>query len=164
MLIAGFRYGSPVRDQPEVSYAELEFQVATKLGLPRLVFLLGEDTDGPAALFRDTEFGARQEVFRQQLCETGLVVRTVSSPDRLQAELLHALTDLATSTPPTHNEPSPELTKGMRAAYLAAVAGRYRLLDLATLTGKSSRGRANGTAGAAGGARGVGDGRAGSAS
>ncbi|MEU4517379.1 FxSxx-COOH system tetratricopeptide repeat protein, partial [Amycolatopsis sp. NPDC024027] len=94
VLIAGFCYGSPVRDRPEVSYTEQEFQTATDAGLPRLVFLLAEDTEGPPALFRDLRYGARQEAFRQRLHDSGVTVTTVSTPDQLETKLLQALTDL----------------------------------------------------------------------
>jgi hypothetical protein len=91
VLIAGFRYGSPVRDRPEVSYTELEFEVATELGLPRLVFVLGDAAEGPAALFRDAEFGARQEQFRVRLVECGLTIAGVTSPAELETTLVQAL-------------------------------------------------------------------------
>ena len=95
VLIAGFRYGSPVRDEPALSYTELEFQTATATGMPRLVFLVDEDADGPARLFRDVEHGARQDAFRAHLTgEAGLVVGSVASPDRLETLLHQALTEL----------------------------------------------------------------------
>ena len=94
VLIAGFRYGSPVRDRPQLSYVEVEHEAAQQLGLPRLVFLLGEDTIGPAGLFRESEYGSRQEAFRARLAAGDVATATVTSPDGLETALLHALTAL----------------------------------------------------------------------
>ncbi|MGE3413799.1 MAG: NB-ARC domain-containing protein [Dehalococcoidia bacterium] len=95
LLIAGFRYGAPVRDRPEISYTELEFEAATDVGLPRLVFLLGEDTEGPAAMFSDPEYGARQTAFRSRLTDSGVTVVTVTTPGDLETAVLHALGELS---------------------------------------------------------------------
>lgn len=64
--IFGTRYGSPVRDRPEVSYTELEFETATEAGLPRLVFLLDTSAENPGipvSALIDRKYGTRQDDF-----------------------------------------------------------------------------------------------------
>src|SRR6266851_3408135 len=93
--LIGLRYGSPVRDRPEVSYTELEFEAATGAGLPRLVFLLDEDAALPIpqsqVLDADPGLQARQRAFRDRLAAAGVMVATVASPGELELRLLHAL-------------------------------------------------------------------------
>ena len=44
--VLGTRYGSPVRDMPEVSYTELEFDTATEAEMDRLIFHAGHRCRG----------------------------------------------------------------------------------------------------------------------
>jgi hypothetical protein len=90
--LIGLRYGSPVRDQRDVSYTELEFNVATEAGLPRLVFLLDEDAELPPGLREgNPDSKARQAAFRQRLLDSGVTVGTAASPEKLALLLLQAL-------------------------------------------------------------------------
>ena len=80
--ILGFRYGSPVRDEPDHSYTELEFAAATETGLPRLVFLLDEDAvlPVPQNCLSDPVYGERQAAFRDRVKDAGITVQRVGSP------------------------------------------------------------------------------------
>src|SRR5580658_4775303 len=101
--LIGLRYGSPVQDQPEVSYTELEFEAATDAGVPRLLFLLDEEAalPIPAArlLDRNPDLQARQRAFRERLPQAGLVVAMVTSPLDLEAKLVSALMESRATEP-----------------------------------------------------------------
>jgi hypothetical protein len=96
--LLGTRYGSPVRDKPEVSYTELEFDTATDVGLDRLVFLLDEGAANvglPVSVLIDREFGARQDAFRRQVRDSGLVTGSFASPAALGQLVERSLRELA---------------------------------------------------------------------
>lgn len=59
-----------MRDRPEVSYTELDFEAATDPGLTRLVFVLDTESVGagiPVGRLVDLEPGARQDPFRRRV-------------------------------------------------------------------------------------------------
>ena len=96
--VLGTRYGSPVRDRPDLSYTELEFDTATEAGLDRLVFLLdtdAEDVGIPPSALIDREFGARQDMFRRRVQDSGLVTRSYADPAGLAQLVERSLRDLA---------------------------------------------------------------------
>ncbi len=96
--VLGTRYGSPVRDRPEVSYTELEFDTATGAGLDRLMFVLDTDADGvgiPVSQLIDREFGARQDDFRRRVQDSGLTTNRFASPAELGRLVERSLRALA---------------------------------------------------------------------
>jgi hypothetical protein len=94
--LLGTRYGSPVRECPQISYTELEYDTATQAGLPRLAFLLDRDaaqTGIPAAQLIDLEFGARQEEFRRRV-QAGAVTQSFTDPGSLGQLVERSLREL----------------------------------------------------------------------
>jgi hypothetical protein len=95
--IYGLRYGSPVRDQPEISYTELEFNTATAMGIPRLVFLLDADSEDhglPAKALIDRQYGDRQDAFLKRVKEAGLTLKRFRNPDDLRGLVERSLREL----------------------------------------------------------------------
>jgi hypothetical protein len=99
--IYGLRYGSPVRDQPEVSYTELEFLTATDVGLPRLIFVVDADSEElglpPRALI-DPDYGDRQGAFMQRVKDSGLLLQVFRNPEDLRTQVVRSLRQLSAST------------------------------------------------------------------
>jgi hypothetical protein len=96
--VLGTRYGSPVRDNPEVSYTELEFDTATEAGLDRLVFLLDTDAENvgiPLQALIDRDSGARQDAFRRRVQDSELTTQSFASPAELGRLVERSLRELA---------------------------------------------------------------------
>lgn len=92
--VLGARYGSPVRDHPELSYTELEYDTAVKAGISRLMFVMDLDSDDlrlPPSAVIDHEYGARQAAFRARV--TGVVLR-FRNPDDLARLVERSLREL----------------------------------------------------------------------
>ena len=126
--IIGFRYGSPVKDQQEMSYTELEFQAATERGLPRLIFLLDEEAELPLPrrYLSDDKYEERQREFRTRLEGAGVTVCHVGSPEQLWGKLFQALKDLRSST----SDEDAELRAAAEREYRRWLAESSDFIDL----------------------------------
>ena len=153
--VLGTRYGSPARDRADVSYTELEFEVATEAGLDRIVFTLDTEAEAigiPPSGLIDLQFGARQEAFRRRVRESGLVTASFSNPDMLGRLVERSLRELpgprraagaGAGAPPVRLAPRPAFLTGRESllaemdSRLAGAAGRSgpRLIALCGLGG-----------------------------
>jgi hypothetical protein len=100
--IFGLRYGSPVRDRPDVSCTELEFKAAGEHGQPRLIFLIRADSTHLPAVTEPPDRRARQDAFLRRLQDSGLTVVRVASPVELELAVSQALVELG----PTPDAPA----------------------------------------------------------
>ena len=110
VAVVGFQYGSLVPGET-ISYTELEFQAATAAGIPRLIFLLDETARqaNPGEVIPDP---ARQ--FRQRLRAAGLILRSFTSTESLELEILHALNELTRARPIESPVAFPALLRKLR--------------------------------------------------
>lgn len=92
--IVGVRYGSAVVGRPDRSYVELEFEIATELRIPRLIFLIAADAPALPPPFQSPGRCARQTAFRERLLACGVTAARVRWPAQLELEVLHALGEL----------------------------------------------------------------------
>jgi len=125
--VIGLRYGSLVPGGGGLSYTETEFAAATRLGIPRLIFMLDEDVPLPRG-FTDPAGGA-VDTFRQRLETAGLIVKRFRTPDGLEAAISQALGQLPKppaagvpwmAPPPTAAVDRPDVLEPLLAAVLAS--------------------------------------------
>src|SRR5215471_4378941 len=87
--IVGDRYGHQAPGDGQLSYTEVEFQAATALGLPRLVFLVRTPATQP-----DID-RSRQQAFRDRLRQSGILTVAAANAGALELALYQALVELS---------------------------------------------------------------------
>jgi Domain of unknown function (DUF4062) len=134
VCVLGHRYGSPVRGRPGLSYTELEFETATRLGLHRLVFVIDDRARLRLRAKERPELAERQRQFRRRVIdESGLLVAHVRTPEELESRLFDALRSLP-GTSPLPPPPTTETTPSRPAATSPSRKRKRAIAALAALT------------------------------
>jgi hypothetical protein len=126
--LIGICYGTPVVDRPAVSYTELEFDVATDAGVPRLVFMLDDedpDVRMPAKALTDREHGAAQDAYRDRLRQSGVTIKAFSTPDNLETVVERSLRNLAAALEESTDEEVREDRRTSRTSLPATNLPQY---------------------------------------
>jgi SOS-response transcriptional repressor LexA len=134
--VLGTRYGSLVRDKPEMSYTELEFDTATEAGLKRLVFLLdteAADLGIPLSALMDNVYGARQADFRLKV-QNSLLTRPFTSPDALGQLVERSLRELANTRTRIDSRAHPSAAVSENSLYALAGRAQQQWQDALTAT------------------------------
>jgi len=93
--IIGLRYGTSVRGRPDRSYTELEYEAASQLGMPRLIFMTRLESESLPPPDQTAEQTTRQQAFRQRLLEeSNVTVAWIGTPADLEIALFQALVEL----------------------------------------------------------------------
>ena len=98
--IFGLRWGTPILGKPNISCTEQEFDHATAIGIPRLIFIIDTSSTElglPPDALLDMEHGQRQQVFLQRVRNSGLIVKPFVNPEDLKALVERSLRELAVS-------------------------------------------------------------------
>jgi hypothetical protein len=114
ICLVGFEFGDAPASHPNRSWAQLEYDFATKLGKPVYVFFSSTDLR-PADSVRDAKRDDLQLEFRQSLKNTRSI-RFFASPDELKLEIAKLVVTLSSERSPV---PAARLT----ARELSVLAG-----------------------------------------
>jgi len=95
--IYGLRWGTPVLENPNISYTEDEFNQATAKGISRLIFIIDTNSTElgvPPSALLDPDHGHHQQAFLKRVLNSGLVANFFSNPYDLKGKVERSLREI----------------------------------------------------------------------
>ncbi len=149
--IISHRYGQilphPEHNPDHVSVTQLEFEAAIKLGIPTLMFIMGDDHPVKASeVERDPDKIQKLIAFREHVKAGGRLIQVFESQEEFAKEAIHACANLAKhlngqEKPQQQAEASSPNQLPLLNTYLQALRRECQVLPLAQLGGKAKHGK-----------------------